>query len=113
MMTVHGDDFTVVAPTEDLKWFEGKMKQKFELKVDYLGPDEGKSKELRVLNRVLRWSRGGIEYEPDQRHAEMIIEEMGMIGAKPVNTPTVHEDKEEAEAREEADELQPHEAIKY
>eukprot|EP00973_Karenia_brevis_P065574 9115587-Karenia_brevis.AAC.1 len=43
--------------------------------------------EARVLNRILRVTEKGWEYEPDQRHAELIVEELGLTGANPVDTP--------------------------
>ena len=53
--------------------------------------------EIRVLNRVLRWMDHGLEYEPDQCHAELIIRDLGMDGAKPVSTPVTAETKDELE----------------
>ena len=52
-------------------------------------PVEGTTEvsEGRVLNRVIRWTTQGWEMEPDQRHVDMIVQEMGMIEAKPVSTP--------------------------
>ena len=50
--------------------------------------DEG-----RILNRIARRTSGGWEYEPDLRHAEMIISEMGLQGANPVSTPGEEENK--------------------
>ena len=38
---------------------------------------------------MVRWTDHGIEYEPDPRHAEIIIEQMGLNGAKPLSTPGV------------------------
>ena len=49
--------------------------------------DLGELQETRVLNRIIRWTARGWEYEADQRHAELIIREMGMEGAKSVKTP--------------------------
>ena len=49
------------------------MENKFEITANVLGPDEGMEKEIRVLNRALRWTESGITYEPDQRHDEIII----------------------------------------
>ena len=39
------------------------------------------------MNRVVRWTEDGWEVEPDQRHADLIVQEMGMLEAKPVSTP--------------------------
>ena len=51
----------------------------------------------RVLNRILRITEQGWEYEPDQRHAEMIVEQLGLKDAKAVETPTEEEKKWERE----------------
>ena len=42
--------------------------------------------EIRVLNRISRRSADGLEYEPDQRHVEILIAELGLENAKPVGT---------------------------
>ncbi len=86
-ITVHGDDFTVTGPEEDLRWLETKFSDKYEIKASMLGPDNGMEAEIRVLNRILRWTDEGIEYEPDQRHAELVIREAGMTGARAVSMP--------------------------
>ena len=52
-----------------------------------LGPGDGQVKEVRILNRTLRWTAVGIEYEPDQRHADRIVEELGQRKSKAVQTP--------------------------
>ena len=33
---------------------------------------------IRILNRVIEWTSEGIEYEADQRHAEIIIRDVGL-----------------------------------
>ena len=79
-----------------MKWLDGKLKAKFEVKTDFLGPGAGHSQELRVLNRVLTWQDGNITYEPDQRHAELIIAAMNVSSS--VNTPGSREDTINASA---------------
>ena len=59
--------------------------------MDSLGPDEDQCTEVRVLNRVIRWSKQGLQYELDQRHAEKVVRELGLENAKPVSTPWVEE----------------------
>ena len=67
---VHGDDFMFAGPGAALAWAEAAMNEQFLMKVvGRLGPDAGDVSELRVLNRVLRWTEGGIAYEADPRHA--------------------------------------------
>ena len=55
--------------------------------------------EIQILNRTLRWTKEGITYEADQRHAEIVIKEMNMKKANAVSTPTVPEPSEEANLR--------------
>ena len=88
-MTVHGDDFTVVGDDADIKWLGDAMKGRYELKMNVIGPDDHHDKEVRVLNRIIRWTEHGLEYESDQRHAERIVEEMGMEKCKAVSTPCI------------------------
>ena len=68
-LTVHGDDFTVVASAKQIAWLGEAMKKRNELKMEVLGPNAGETEEVRVLNRIIRWTRTGFEYEPDQRYA--------------------------------------------
>ena len=55
-----------------MRWLDARLQAKFEIKTDVLGPEDGHKKEVRVLNRILRWGADGIEYEPDQKHAEQV-----------------------------------------
>ena len=86
-LTCHGDDFDIVAAEEDIRWLIKKMEEVYDLKSTVLGPEEHNQKELRILNRTVRWTTEGIEYEGDQRHAEVIIKELGMQDQKPLSTP--------------------------
>ena len=45
-----------------------------------------------MLNRVLSWGRDGIQYEADQRHADIVVDELGLKESKPVSTPGSKED---------------------
>ena len=44
-----------------------------------------------MLNRVIRWVDGGVEYEADPRQAERLLEGLGLDGdgCKPMATPGV------------------------
>ena len=64
---------------EALSWIRKEIENKFEITANVLGPDEGMENEKRVLNRTLRWTDSGITYEPDHRHAEIIIKEFNLI----------------------------------
>ena len=101
----HGDDFASVGSRASLQWFRKKLEGRFEIKTSVIGTGVGEVREARVLNRIWRIANSGWEYEPDQRHAEMIVEQLGLKEAKSVETPTEEEKKWEAE--ENAQELSP------
>ena len=55
-----------------------------------LGPDKGDDKSVRILNRIIAWKCGfGINYEADQRHAEILVESLDLKDAKAVSTPGI------------------------
>ena len=58
-------------------------------------PGAGDAKEVIVLNRVIRWTSDGLEYEADPRQAEKFVEECGLQGANPVATPGVRQSIDE------------------
>ncbi len=90
VVTVHGDDFTSVGAKRDLDWFEAAMEENYELtKQPRLGPGPQDAKEATVLNRVIRWTDEGLEYEADPRQSEKLIEECGLTGVNTVATPGV------------------------
>ena len=79
--SVHSDDFTTVGRKKDLDWFKATLSQKYELKeTARLGPDPSDDKEVRILNRIVRWTDESIEYEADPRHAEKLVQELGLEG---------------------------------
>ena len=95
-MTVHGDDFTSTGKLADMKWLQKAMEDRFEIKTDILGPRTEHAKQIRVLNRVISWQDDCIAYESDQRHAELIVAEMGVTSS--VVTPGCREEAIRASA---------------
>ena len=72
--TVHGDDFTTVAGKLSLDWFEDELKKHYELTVGpRLGPGDQDATEATILNRVIRWTAAGMEYEADPRQAQRLV----------------------------------------
>ena len=67
------------------------MQERYDLKYRQIGGDIDDEKELRILNRIIRWGRDVLEYEADQRHAEAIIDAMKVKGMRPVSTPGITE----------------------
>ena len=90
-LAVHGDDFTLLGPINDLHGFQTEIKKKFETKVrGIIGCEPDDDKSIRILNRVIEWTDRGIEYEADQRHAEIIVRDAKLgHSAKSVNTPGI------------------------
>ena len=74
---VHGDDLVSVGSRSDLQWMKERLAGRFEVKTQMVGPraDLGDVSEARILNRVIRVTPQGWEYEADQRHADLIIRE--------------------------------------
>ena len=69
--SVRGDDFTTVGPKVELDWLEMKLEGKYELrKGGRLGPGKDDAKEILVLNRAIRGTEIGLEYEADPRQAD-------------------------------------------
>ena len=77
------------------------MEARFEIKTTIVGDSPEEQKEGRVLNRIVRITEHGWEYEPDQRHADMIIEAMGLQNSKGVSTPAEEEKAWEEETNNE------------
>ena len=72
------------------------MQKHYEITIQpHIGPGHNDAKEALVLNRVIRWTSEGIEYEADPRQAEKIVTECGLEGAKTVVTPGVKVTREE------------------
>ena len=110
-LVVHGDDFTALAHEQDLDWFRRSISEVFDVKFrGRIGPSSTDSKAIRILNRVVHWTEEGIEYEADQRHADIIVRELSLgAGTKPVTTLGI---KRDITALDEAD-LDSSDATRY
>ena len=101
---VHGDDFVSSGSRESMVKFREALERRFKIKTQLIGNKGGEEKsEARVLNRVLRITAQGWEYEPDQRHIDLLIEGLGLKEAKSVGSPG--EDEKKWEAQENSQEL--------
>ncbi|CAE8634939.1 unnamed protein product [Polarella glacialis] len=84
-LVVHGDDFTFIGVDVDLNWIQSALALKFEIKVrGLLGGGAGDVQEMHILKHAVQWTKHGITYEADQRHAELIIKEFGLATANSV-----------------------------
>ena len=89
--SVHGDDFTSAGEKRELDWLEAQLESRYELrKGGRLGPGPSDQKELTVLNRVIRYTDKGYEYEADPRQSEKLIESLGLdAGCNGAATPGI------------------------
>ena len=79
---VHGDDFVFAGPAGELNWVRAMMAECFLTKVvGRLRGGAGEVRELRILNRVVRWAADGLRYEADPRHAEIVVRGLGAVRA--------------------------------
>jgi len=95
---VHGDDFITLADEEGQAWYKAVMEKIFVLKWrGCLGDEENDSNHIRILNRymavkVASDGRWWVEWEADPRHADLLIDELGLSGCKPATTPGQKQD---------------------
>ena len=70
--------------------------------------------EGKILNRVVRATPQGWEYESDQRHAEIIVNLLGVSESRVVAAPGVADSKENEEVEQQKSELlSPEQATLY
>ena len=103
--SVHGDDFTTAGAKPDLDWFEAKLEASYELRKEgRIGLGKDDDKEGRILNRIVRWTDSGLEYEAFPRQAERLIESMHLDGnCKSTVTPGLKPTKEQVEEEKDFD----------
>jgi hypothetical protein len=84
---VHGDDFTSDGEITQLRWMQRMLEEKFALKTKIMGAHPDLLKELKILNRTIRWHDEGITYEADDKHASSVIKDLNLEHCKAANTP--------------------------
>ena len=108
---VHGDDFASVGTRQSKGAFKCQMEKHFDIKTQVIGSrsdarsgcrhasgeSDKEVQERRVVNTSVRWTNDGWEIEPDERHADIIVHELGLDESKPVATPGEVESRNEGE----------------
>ena len=95
---VHGDDFFSSGTLTDLAWMRKELEGKFDITSAIIGKEPELAKEVKILNRIVRWHDGvGISYRADPKHAEAIVQETGAAGMSSVKTPMVRENARESD----------------
>ena len=84
MTSVHGDDSTTAGAKPNLDWFESELEARYELhKGGRIGPCDEDDKEGRVLNRVVRWTNDGLEYNTHGRSSASLSRRASTTRARP------------------------------
>ena len=80
---VHGDDYASTSGLSQLDWLRTQLDKKFDMKTQVLGHSQRENvlREAKILNRVIRATPEGWEYECDQRHVEIILEQLKLTEA--------------------------------
>ena len=87
-LVYHGDDIGAVSYGPELDEFHKRLSKSFEANVKYLiGPEAGDDKSELLLNRCITYTDAGVLWEADPRHAELVICELGLQGARGRTTP--------------------------
>ncbi len=74
-VVVHGDDFAIPEAIKSLDWFRGVVQQRMEVKFkSRLG--RNKLRSATILNRIVTVTDQGLEYEADQRNAELLMKDV-------------------------------------
>ena len=91
---VRGDDFLSEGEAQELRWFDIEPRKHFELKTEVLGPDakNGEVQEIRLLNIIMTWPYKRIVWEADPRHAELLVEQLGLQGVKESCSPGIKDE---------------------
>ena len=86
---VHGDDILLSGPRSLVDAVRNSLRKRYEIREQMLGAGPKDASEIIMLNRRVQWTEAGIRISPDPRHVKDIIEELGLEGAKPADTPLI------------------------
>ena len=87
---VYGDDFVTGGRPQCFAWLKKELEKLYEIATQVLGP--GAAGRGKVLNGFVSRSKDGWTLEADLRHADFIIEQMGIKSAGGITTAGAAED---------------------
>ena len=91
-MVVHGDDFTALGTDDDLDYYEKSLAEHSVLKASGRnGEGCPGANEIKTLNRCLKLTPKGLEYEADPRHIDLLLDAFKLQKGNAVGTPGVKE----------------------
>ena len=86
-VVVHGTDFTGLELDDDIYDYETHLAKRFKLKIKGRLGIGCELTEIKILDRVVRITSEGLEYEADPRHTELITGSLGLTAANAVKPP--------------------------
>ena len=91
------DDLLVACPPSELEWVQGEIKKIFEIKGEML--KHGGM--VKFLGREIRLTQDGFTWASDPKHAQLLIDELGLHEANDTDVPLGPEDRPEMDATKE------------
>jgi len=79
---IHVDDFLCSGEAHHLSWLKAGLERKFTLKASVLGSQPGERKEVKFLNRLIRWTSEGLEVEWGSSPCANVTRGMGDDGVQ-------------------------------
>ena len=70
-----------------MDWYQAELAKTYEIQTQKLGGATGQKAEGKILNRILRHTADGREIEAGPRHAEVVIEQLGLDNDSGAATP--------------------------
>ena len=92
---VHGDDYVSAGDGESKTWLEEELAKAYEIQTQKLGTSKNIEQESKVLNLIIRCTEAVWEIEADPRHAELVVEQLGLTSDRACVTPGVSGTDEE------------------
>ena len=86
---VHGDDYVSAGSDVDLEWLRVQLEAAYDIKTQLLGLRPGYERQGKVLNRLIHCNDSGWRLEADPRHAELVVEQLGVGDCRSVATPGI------------------------
>ena len=87
---MHGDDFTCLGNDTNIDWYETELAKHFELKLrGRLGAGCNGDNKIRILNKIVRATEHGLEYEANPRHVDLVAESLEITNAKSAASPGI------------------------
>ena len=110
---VHGDDYRSAGDDKGLQWLEKTLAEKYEIKTKKVGHADDMSREGQILNRVVRATERGFELEADPRHAELLMEQLGLTDGRTKGVVTPGSDGQDEFNGEAEEHLSPRNATAF